>query len=100
MDLPLATPFPVDVLPAMARYGVLGLPVCAASRGYPHPCFRCRREWSAAVHGGLPEWSMGADCKSVARATKVRTLHPPPAHEMAPELERSGRGPFPVRLSE
>src|SRR3954447_13960232 len=30
-------------------------------------------------HGRLPERPMGADCKSVAKASKVRILHLPPA---------------------
>ena len=30
------------------------------------------------LFGGIPEWSKGADCKSVAKASKVRILLPPP----------------------
>src|SRR5258706_5733626 len=42
--------------------------------------------------GGLPERPMGADCKSVARATKVRILHPPPASRTAPDQRKRGSG--------
>ena len=37
---------------------------------------------------------MGADCKSVAKATKVRILHPPHGAETASDLRQRGRGPF------
>lgn len=43
---------------------------------------------------------MGADCKSVARATEVRILHPPPAAQTAPDLQRCSQGPFTVRPTE
>ncbi len=29
------------------------------------------------LYGGIPEWPKGADCKSVAIASKVRILLPP-----------------------
>jgi hypothetical protein len=38
---------------------------------------------SLLAPGGLPERPMGADCKSVAKATKVRILHPPQAGRTA-----------------
>jgi hypothetical protein len=38
---------------------------------------------------------MGADCKSVAKATKVRILDPPHARRTAPDLLQRGQGPFP-----
>jgi hypothetical protein len=41
--------------------------------------------------GGLPERPMGADCKSVAKASKVRILHPPPR---ASDQRKRGRRPF------
>ena len=37
---------------------------------------------------------MGTDCKSVAKATKVRTLHPPPTHRTAPASDSLTRGRF------
>ena len=43
-------------------------------------------------HGRLPERPMGADCKSVAKASKVRILHLPPPAETAPDLQRCSSG--------
>jgi hypothetical protein len=43
-------------------------------------------------HGGLPERPMGADCKSVAKATEVRILYPPHGAKSAPDLGFPGRG--------
>jgi hypothetical protein len=43
---------------------------------------------------------MGADCKSVAKATKVRILHPPPGKQTAPDQLEAGPGPFAVRPAE
>ena len=37
---------------------------------------------------------MGADCKSVAKATEVRILYPPPAGRTAPDQLKPGPGPF------
>jgi hypothetical protein len=39
---------------------------------------------------------MGADCKSVAKASEVRILYPPPASTKAPDLLRSSSGAFVV----
>ena len=38
-----------------------------------------------AVPGGLPERSKGTVCKTVAKATLVRTQHPPHPAETAPD---------------
>lgn len=43
--------------------------------------------------GGLPERPMGADCKSVAKATEVRILYPPPQGKRSPSpAETAVRG--------
>ena len=48
-----------------------------------------------AAPGGVPEWLIGADCKSAAlRATQVRILPPPPSfkyHRILTVLSRSIR---------
>jgi hypothetical protein len=44
--------------------------------------------------GGLPERPMGAVCKTVAKASKVRILHPPHPARTAPEQHERGQGPF------
>src|SRR3954453_2252800 len=44
--------------------------------------------------GGLPERPMGADCKSVAKATEVRILYPPHPPRTALHQRKRGRGPF------
>jgi hypothetical protein len=49
---------------------------------------------AVARPGGLPERPMGADCKSVAKATKVRILHPPLARDRPRELRKRLPGPF------
>ena len=41
-----------------------------------------------AHHGRLPERPMGADCKSVAKASKVRILHLPPPAQTAPDQRK------------
>ena len=62
----------------------------AAARLLAVVCFRPRL---TAHPGGLPERPMGADCKSVAKATEVRILYPP---RSAPDQhERSGGRSFP-----
>src|SRR4051794_8837526 len=46
------------------------------------PCYPAEADpgETSETHGRLPERPMGADCKSVAKASKVRILHlPPPA---------------------
>src|SRR5256885_17122517 len=53
-----------------------------------------RRHGAAAPSGGLPERPMGADCKSVAKATKVRILHPPHQARTAPDLGELRWGSF------
>jgi hypothetical protein len=69
-------------------------------RGYP---FAARR-WPTAIlagaaaparaaPGGLPERPMGAVCKTVAKASEVRILHPPPPGGTAPDLRKHVRGP-------
>jgi len=40
----------------------------------------------------LPERPMGADCKSVAKASKVRILHLPPTGKTAPDLRKRWSG--------
>src|SRR3954453_8698708 len=62
------------------------LPVCVGPRGNRYPGFRCGARHGGAP-GGLPERPMGADCKSVAKATKVRILHPPPLGRQGPSVE-------------
>jgi hypothetical protein len=42
--------------------------------------------------GGLPERPMGADCKSVAKATEVRILYPPPEVGTASEAAETRSG--------
>ena len=44
------------------------------------------------VSGGLPERPMGADCKSVAKATEVRILYPPRAAERPSSTENVDGG--------
>src|SRR5690606_19378780 len=51
---------------------------------------------ATAYPGGLPERPMGADCKSVAKATEVRILYPPPAGSTAPDQRGAGKGPLVV----
>src|SRR3954465_6532796 len=48
-------------------------------------------------HGGLPEWPMGADCKSVGLAYEGSNPSPATPGTAAPDL--SGRGPSPYRRS-
>src|SRR5665648_297828 len=38
--------------------------------------------------GGLPERPMGVDCKSIAKASKARILHPPLRAERASDLRK------------
>src|SRR6478672_10187706 len=45
------------------------------------------------AHGRLSERPMEADCKSVAKATKVRILHLPPVQDRPPAEHKLGRGP-------
>src|SRR6478672_6745807 len=45
------------------------------------------------AHGRLSERPMEADCKSVAKATKVRILHLPPSARSAPAEHEAQRGP-------
>src|SRR5215471_13928535 len=66
---------------------------------YRYPCFRHRAEHGGAP-GGLPERPMGADCKSVAKATKVRILDPPPGTTTAPDLRVRAPGPFPFHTTD
>src|SRR2546421_1433413 len=73
--------------------GVPTVPVCTRATRYRYPYLRCARH-GATRHGGLPERPMGADCKSVAKATKVRILHPPQPVRTAPDLGKPGRGPI------
>ena len=56
--------------------GVPTVPVCTRPTRYRYPYLRCGARVRCGT-GGLPERPMGADCKSVAKATKVRILHPP-----------------------
>src|SRR5947209_9585428 len=58
-----------------------------------------RRGAAAPLSGGLPERPMGADCKSVAKATKVRILHPPQSVRSAPDLGNPESGPILDRLT-
>ncbi len=44
------------------------------------------------VFGGIPEWPKGADCKSVALASKVRILLPPYA-QIAQSVEQRTENP-------
>src|SRR2546421_12395296 len=67
----------------LTRSGVPTVPVCAPPVRYRYPCLRCRTTVQRYPHGGLPERSMGTVCKTVAKATKVRTLHPPHTGESA-----------------
>src|SRR5262249_55200861 len=48
----------------------------------------------SGTHGGLPERSMGAVCKTVAKATEVRNLHPPHTGESASDLGKLGQRPI------
>src|SRR5437763_14517407 len=57
--------------------GVPTVPVCTRPTRYRYPYLRCGAAMRRGT-GGLPERPMGADCKSVAKATTVRILHPPP----------------------
>jgi hypothetical protein len=45
-----------------------------------------------AVLGGIPKWPNGADCKSVAEASKVRILLPPPGQKTPKDAARSEVG--------
>jgi hypothetical protein len=80
---------------AGARSSRFAVPVCAAGWTYRYPC------WATAVArgctpGGLPERPMGADCKSVAKATQVRILDPPQPRRTAPDLRLARSGVVPV----
>ena len=44
--------------------------------------------------GRLPERPMGVDCKSIAKASKVRILHLPPRAQRAPDLRKRRLGAF------
>src|SRR6476661_10212814 len=44
--------------------------------------------------GRLSERPMEADCKSVAKATKVRILHLPPSAPRGPDQRKRGSGPL------
>src|SRR6478609_11879907 len=46
------------------------------------------------AHGRLSERPMEADCKSVAKATKVRILHLPPSAPRGPDQRRRRSGPL------
>src|SRR3954451_6437545 len=64
--------------------GVLSRFLGARVLRYPFVSLR-GTQLGSGRHGRLPERPMGADCKSVAKASKVRILHLPP---MVEELVR------------
>src|SRR4051794_11122241 len=68
--------------------GVLSRFLGARVLRYPFVSLR-GTQLGSGRHGRLPERPMGADCKSVAKATKVRILHLPLAGP------RPGTGPPP-----
>jgi hypothetical protein len=71
------------------------VPGCEDDRGNGYSVLRCCGNPAVVCHGGLPERPMGADCKSVAKATKVRILHPPPAESNGPRPRgNADLGPF------
>src|SRR3954469_23718139 len=75
-------------LPAMPT-----VPGCGWAPPNGYPCFRRRDLIVVVCPGGLPERPMGADCKSVAKATEVRILYPPPPARQGPSpAETAGRG--------
>ena len=63
---------------APVRVSVSGRRLRVRCRAYPFalPASVAPRH-SGGTPGGLPERPMGADCKSVAKATEVRILYPP-----------------------
>jgi hypothetical protein len=72
--------------PARSRYPFANTPGCAA-------ILACTTETVCGEHpGGLPERPMGAVCKTVAKASEVRILHPPQLVQMALDLEDQVKG--------
>jgi hypothetical protein len=70
------------------------VPGCGTGRRYGYPVLRCQGRPRRRCPGGLPERPMGADCKSVAKATEVRILYPPHGNDKAPELRKRKSGAF------
>src|SRR6478752_2589256 len=68
----------------------LFLSAVRAGRGWAER--RPRFLYAAPVppHGGLPEWPMGADCKSVGLAYEGSNPSPATPGTTAPDLSRSG----------
>ena len=83
-----SSPFRYNIYRCRSSAGVAQLVeqlICNQQVGGSNPSTSSTISPARTKYGGVPEWSKGADCKSVASASMVRIHSPPP--------RRGRRGP-------